>query len=152
MTPDLIAYAVAALLAVAAVLDMKNARIPNWLVLAIVALFPLQWLMFPETVTPVSQLIFAVVVFVLGFGLFMTGGFGAGAVKLMAATALFLPADQPLWMLGLFFACVIGALILFGLARMFAGSETSGWAVLRKRVIPMAAPIAATGWIGMFLF
>ena len=146
-----ISYVVAALLVVAAILDAKNAKIPNWLVGLFVVVFVGKVVLFPQSVDFAWQLVFAVCVLIGGFGLFATGGFGAGAVKLMTVTALFMPLDR-LGILGLtLLAGIIVSLIVFGLLRSMFGAEDSGWKVLQKRVIPMAVPIGATGIIGMFV-
>ncbi len=147
----MISYTVAALLVVAAILDAKTAKIPNWLIGIFVLLFIAKVILYPQTVDIMWQLIFAFCVLIGGFGLFATGGFGAGAVKLMAVTALFMPLDR-LGMLGLsLLAGIIISLFLFGFLRSLFGSEDSSWKVLRARVIPMAVPIAASGILGMFV-
>ena len=143
-------YAVAVVLIAASFYDMARGRIPNWLALILPVLFLIAVL----GVTAEGwlwQVLYAVAVFVLGFGLFLTGGFGAGAVKLMTGTALFLPPSDWLWHLGILFAGTILSLIVFGLARSFIGREDHGWTVLSKRVIPMAVPVAITGIAGLFL-
>ncbi len=151
MSIELISYCVAALLVVAAILDCKTAKIPNWLVGVFVLLFIAKVILFPQAVDILWQLVFAVCVLLAGFGLFAMGGFGAGAVKLMAVTALFMPLDR-LGTLGLILlAGIIISLFLFGFLRSLFGSEDSGWKVLTKRVIPLAVPIAATGILGMFV-
>ncbi len=151
MSVELISYAVAALLAVAALMDCKTARIPNWLIGVMVALFVAKVIFFPQAVDILWQLVFAVCVLIGGFGLFATGGFGAGAVKLMAVTALFMPLDR-LGILGLsLLAGIIISLFLFGFLRSLFGSEDSSWKVLRARVIPMAVPIGASGILGLFV-
>lgn len=151
MLPELITYAVAALLLVAAVLDARIAKIPNWLPIVMVAVFVAKIIFAPQDIDILWQIVFAAGVFIVGFGLFMTGGFGAGAVKLMGATALFMPLDR-LGVLSLtLLAAVIGSLILFGMLRAFFGSDTSSWTCLQKRIIPMAFPIMVTGLVGLFV-
>ena len=152
MTLEMIHIGVMALLVVAAVWDMRMARIPNWLVLLFLPLFALKAFLFPQDVDLLWQIVFAAVVFAAGFGLFAAGAIGAGAVKLMAATALFMPMDR-LGVIGLtLLAAVIGGLILFGTLRNMFGAEDASWACLRKRIIPMAVPIAVTGVTALLLF
>ncbi|MEY1555613.1 prepilin peptidase [Yoonia sp. R2331] len=151
MTLTMIHAAVAALLVLAAIFDSKNAKIPNWLIGLFALVFIAQIILLPGSVDLIWQPVFALCVLIAGFGLFATGGFGAGAVKLMAVTALFMPLDR-LGMLGLtLVAAVILSLFFFGLLRSMFGSESSSWKVLQSRIIPMAFPIAVTGIIGMFV-
>ena len=152
MTPLMISYAVAALLVVAALLDCRTGRIPNWLAMVGVGLFVVKLALFPESVAIWPQLALAVGVLVGGFGLFAAGAFGAGAVKLAFVTALFVPVDMALWLLGVLVAAIIASLVLFGTLRALFGGEDSGWSVLRRRVIPLAVPIAMTGIVGLFVF
>ncbi len=152
MQIEWISYAVGALLVVAAVMDTKMSRIPNWLVLVLAALFVAKVVLFPQSVDLIWQIVFAVCVFVGGFALFAAGAFGAGAVKLAGVTALFMPLD---WIgtLGLILLAGIFATgFLSGLARSMWGGEDSSWTVLAKRIIPLAIPIAVTGLAGLFLF
>ena len=152
MTPDILSYAVAAMLLVAALLDCRTGRIPNWLAMIGVALFVLKLAVFPGSVAIWPQLALALGVLVGGFGLFAAGAFGAGAVKLAFVAALFMPVEHALWLLGVLVAAIIASLIVFGTLRAVFGGEESGWAVLRRRVIPLAVPIAATALVGLFVF
>ena len=145
-----IAWVVAAVLVVAAFWDAKTAKIPNWLVLGLAALFVVKLVIWPGSADILWQVGFAAAVFAGGFGLFAAGAMGAGAVKLAAATALFMPLDR-LGTLGLaMIAAIIVAMIVIGFLRGTLGSEDSSWACLRKRIIPMAVPIGITGIVGLF--
>lgn len=149
MIPELMTYGVAALMVLAVFWDSKFGKIPNWLALGLVAVYAAKAVL----VGPfdIWQVVFAACVFVVGFGLFAMGAIGAGAVKLLAAVALFMPRDA-LGSLGLFLLiAVILSLLLFSLLRGAWGNDDSGWAVLRKRVIPMAFPIGMTGLFGLFV-
>lgn len=143
-------WIVAAGLILAAVWDAKTAKIPNWLVLSLVVVFAAKWALDPATVS-LWQIGFAGLIFAGGFGLFVAGAMGAGAIKLATATALFMPLDR-LGMLGLAFVlAVILSMIVIGAVRGAIGSDDSAWACLRKRIIPMAVPIALTGLAGLFV-
>lgn len=149
MTPQMISVAVAALLCVAVFWDCKWGKIPNWLALGMLVIYVANVVL----VVPFDywQLVFAAAVFAVGFALFAIGAFGAGAVKLLSVTALFMPLDA-LGSLGLFLlVAVIASLLLFSLLRASFANEDSSWSVLRKRVIPMAFPIAVAGLCGLFV-
>ena len=148
MGPEIMVWAVAAALVAAIFWDCRFGKIPNWLVLGVVALYGAKLALFGGV--DLWQLVFAGGVFVAGFGLFAVGAFGAGAVKLMAAVALFMPLDA-LGTLGLtLLAAIIASLVLFSVLRGMAGRDDSPWSVLRKRVIPLAFPIGLTGLVGLF--
>jgi len=76
------------LLAWAAIEDFRSFVIRNWVVLALLALYPIHVLTAPQTVAWTSALLIGAIVFGVG-ALFFFGGFmGGGDVKLLAATAL----------------------------------------------------------------
>jgi prepilin peptidase CpaA len=75
-------------LAVAAVSDIRARRIPNWSVLAIIALFAI-WAFVEPSVSLASSLGAAAIVFVLSAAFYSFGVMGAGDSKLMTAVALF---------------------------------------------------------------
>ena len=79
----------AALLVVAAVIDVRTFTISNRLNLTVAALAPLYWLSIPLAPWPVAgQLAVGAGVFVLLAGAFYAGMMGGGDVKLAAALAL----------------------------------------------------------------
>ena len=74
-----------ALLLVAAASDIVSYRIPNWVVLAILLLYPVYVLVTPADVDwPWALAVFAAAI-VVGMGLSAAGIFDAGDAKLMAA-------------------------------------------------------------------
>lgn len=149
MTPQIFNIVVAALLLAAAFWDCKWGKIPNWLVGVIVAVYAAQVALVGPFVW--GQIILAVCVFAAGLVLFAIGAFGAGAVKLMSATALFIPLDGLGWLALCLVAGIIAGLPLFGALRGTFGSDNSSWSVLTKRVIPLAVPIGITGLVGLFV-
>jgi prepilin peptidase CpaA len=76
------------LLALAAVSDVVEYRIPNRIVLAITALYPVHVLAASHRVDWTGALLVMAVVFAGGFVLFASGRLGGGDVKLATATAL----------------------------------------------------------------
>lgn len=75
----------------AAVSDLRHYLIPNRVVLAIVALYPIYWLAGLAGGLPVDWsggVLAAALVFAIGFVLFSIGMVGGGDVKLAAAVAL----------------------------------------------------------------
>ena len=90
---DLLMIALASLLVIAAVIDMRTFTISNRLNLTIALLAPLYWLskgqpLWPDAATHIA---IAVAVFVVLAGAFYAGMMGGGDVKLAAALALWLP-------------------------------------------------------------
>lgn len=150
MTLEIISYVVAAAIVVAAALDLRVAKIPNWIIYVLVVLFAVKAYMFPEAVDLYWQLGIAVVVFVAGLVLFAFGAMGAGAVKLGAAVMLFMPLAEWGWLLGIFVGALFAFTFLFIIAQGLFGGEDSKWASLRKRVVPMSWPIGTMALAGLF--
>lgn len=90
--PEIARWAVAALmtavLAVAAVRDVRDRKIPNWTVLAILVLFA-PWLALHPLSWDVWALLAGALAFGVSFGLYAGGLIGAGDSKLFTAVALF---------------------------------------------------------------
>jgi len=86
---DLIPLAVlAALLAIAAIGDVRTYLIPNWISIAVVALYPLYVILHPQPVDWGASIVVALGLFGLGFLLHSSGIMGGGDVKLLAAAGL----------------------------------------------------------------
>jgi prepilin peptidase CpaA len=90
---QLLVIGLAALLVVAAVIDVRTFTISNRLTLAVALLAPLYWLSIALAPWPgiAIQVAAAAVVFVLMAGAFYAGMMGGGDVKLAAALALWFP-------------------------------------------------------------
>jgi prepilin peptidase CpaA len=90
---DLLLIALAALLVVAAAIDVRTFTISNRLNLAVALCAPVYWLSIPLTPWPAMaiQLAAGAVVFLLLAGAFFAGMMGGGDVKLAAALALWFP-------------------------------------------------------------
>ena len=86
---DLIQLAVlAALLVAAAVGDVRRYVIPNWISIAMAALYPVYVLLHPQPVDWGAGIVVALCLFGLGFALHSLGVMGGGDVKLLAAAGL----------------------------------------------------------------
>ncbi len=101
-------------LLVASTRDIQERRIPNWTVVAVVALF-VPWIFVGPAVSLFSSLAAAAIVLVITVGFVAFNLFGAGDSKLMTAVALF----AGLHLLGYFALGTVlfgGALAIFSLA------------------------------------
>lgn len=83
----LIVLSFCAVLTVAGICDIRERRIPNWAVLAVVILF-LPWIVVGD-VTILSAVGACLIVFAGSIALYMLGIVGAGDAKLISAVALF---------------------------------------------------------------
>jgi len=90
---DLLLFALAAILIVAAVIDVRTFTISNRLNLVVAGLAPVYWLSIALTPWPgmAVQLAAGGIVFVILAGAFYAGMMGGGDVKLAAALALWFP-------------------------------------------------------------
>jgi prepilin peptidase CpaA len=124
--------ALVALLALAALIDLRERRIPNWLTGGIAALYPFYVLASPIGIAWMWGLAVAGAVFVFGFVLFARQLIGGGDVKLIAAMTLWTGLDH---------------LLLFALVTSLAGGGLalgSLWYQRWRGVID--AHLAALGW------
>jgi len=132
----------AVLLIAAAMDDLRTYSIPNQLVFGIAALYPAHVLTSVQPVPWVTALIFATVIFVVGFGFFAAKAMGGGDVKLMAAVALW---ASPHYIMTVLVLTLAGALLMaFASAIRAALSEaraaqnfTLGAAVANLRHVPI---------------
>ena len=81
--------ALAFVLIVAAITDIRDRRIPNWTVLAVIILFAGWIFVAPPSASLLSSLEAAGIAFVVTYALYAFGIFGAGDAKLFSALALF---------------------------------------------------------------
>ncbi|MGH6945299.1 MAG: A24 family peptidase [Geminicoccaceae bacterium] len=81
------------LLVLAALTDLRERRIPNWLNGCVAALYPLYVLASPTPVAWPTALGLAALVFLLGLALFARELIGGGDVKLIAAVSLWAGLD-----------------------------------------------------------
>lgn len=134
--------ALAALLVIAAVTDIKSRIIGNWLNIAVAALAPLFWLAtglsWPDMLLQVAM---ALVVFGVFAALFALGMMGGGDVKLLAALALWLPL-QPMMSLLLIMSVLGGGVTVITVIHHKLGRR------LGRPEIPYGVAIALAGlWV-----
>jgi prepilin peptidase CpaA len=153
MSPDFYPLLLASPLLVAiAVTDMTWMRIPNALVLAMLALFVLTApfaLTFQEVGIRVAV---AVAVFGLGFVAFAFNVIAGGDVKALAALMLFVPSSA-LAAYGFTFsaALLIGIAITVALRRLVGSPESRFVSLATNTGIPMGVGIALSGLILPFV-
>jgi prepilin peptidase CpaA len=82
------------LLILAAITDLRERRIPNWLNGGVAALYPVYLLLSPVPVAWPGALAIGLVVAVVGLALFARELVGGGDVKLIAALSLWAGVDQ----------------------------------------------------------
>ncbi|GAB6053820.1 prepilin peptidase [Magnetospira thiophila] len=144
LTPDFFMIVLfLSLVLVAAGHDVSRYRIPNWISVAVLVLYPVHvWL----SVSPVDwvwSLAVAGGVFAVGFALFAFGLLGGGDVKLLVAASLW--AGPPLILDLLVVTALAGgvmALFLLSPARLVLawGFEQVGWAGLRDKMMTDVLP------------
>jgi prepilin peptidase CpaA len=123
---------VLALLGLAALIDFRERRIPNWLTAAIAALYPFYVLASGTPVAWLGALGAAAAVFMLGLVLFARQLIGGGDVKLIAAVTLWAGLDQ---------------LALFALVTSLAGGALALGSLWYHRWHGLIeAHMAALGW------
>src|SRR5260221_455938 len=155
---SLISFVFAALLLAAGVTDFLRQRIPNWIVLAIVALFLIQTARHLHEISWLNQLGAGSICLVVGMVLFSLGHVGAGDAKLLASVALWagLSSLMPL----LFLTSLAGLLlvaILLGARRVVAWRNWNAKGGLPKSLvsgegIPFGVAIATGTLIAIQLF
>lgn len=142
------------LLLLAAVSDVISYKIPNKVVVAILALYPVHVLTSPAGVEWLPGLATFAVALIAGFGLFATGKFGAGDAKLLAAIMLWAgPGLAPLVVIVSAVSGGVLAVILLSPLRTtlagalyFAGWQAASEALLSKQM-PYGVPIALGGFV-----
>ena len=82
------------LLLLAAITDLRERRIPNWLTGGVAALYPVYLMLSPSPVAWPGALALALLVGVLGLVLFARALIGGGDVKLIAAVSLWAGLDH----------------------------------------------------------
>lgn len=149
MIAQYVPYAMAAVLLVAMVIELRTGKIPNWLTLVPYVLFIALAASGVDRAALGWQLGLAVLVFAVGIVLFIFAGFGAGAVKLMTGIALFVPWDKGLTALAIFVGVLFASSFLIVKLRKYVSAETSSWHVfVANRALPMSVPLGITGlWV-----
>jgi prepilin peptidase CpaA len=145
---SLVYFALVLLLATAAVTDFVWQRIPNWIVLVLLALFVVQAARHFGSVSWLDQLGAGALLLVVGFVLYFIGQFGAGDAKLTAVLALWigfsaiLPSLMLMSFAGLALAAIIVALRYLPWRRLDPGNRRPK-ALMKGGGIPFGVAIAA---------
>jgi len=154
--PVAVAYVVLLLTIMAS--DILRRRIPNWSVLALLALFATAMIVGRPPAPLGSALAAAAIALAVGVGLHAVGWVGAGDAKLFGAVGLFAGLSQ-LASLALYTA-LAGGLIAVGLLvvrpkQTLAGLTARGRAEGKGRNIPYGVPISLAAllvsWITGFI-
>jgi prepilin peptidase CpaA len=139
-------------LTIAAISDVRRRRIPNWTVLVIAVLFG-AWASGEPSVSLVSSLGAALVIFLISCGLYYFGVVGAGDSKLATVTALFAGLAHLLQFI--FYMSLAGGLIVIC---MLAVQPTKALVILQTRgrggmgiSVPYGVAIAAAGALLLLL-
>ncbi len=154
IAPPALWFAIAAMLPLmmlTAWFDLKHLRIPNGLVLAVLAVFLVAGLWGLPLETFLWRLGAGLAVLVAGFALFAAGLIGGGDAKMAAALAPFVAwADVPP-LLVLYTVVTIVLLLVLRLAMQLARHGETGWRAIdqykrpaRERVFPMGLIFAIT--------
>lgn len=144
-------YVMAALLVVAFLLEIRTGRIPNWLSAIPFLLFAIVMVLAEDRAALLWQIALAGGVFVFGLIMFAIGGMGAGAVKLMTGTVLFIPLENAFYALLVYFAVFFTSTLIFVQIRKIFGSEDSKWHLMANAVLPLSFTIGVAGIFGMFI-
>lgn len=151
MTAQYASYIMAAVLLIAMALEIRTGRIPNWLTLVPLGLFAVVVAFSPDRAALIPQVALAAGVFVFGLVMFAIGGMGAGAVKLFAGTALFVPLSNAFYALLVFLGVFFVSSVVFVKLRKILGSEESKWHLMANNVLPLSFSIGIAGLVGMFV-
>lgn len=131
--------------------DLKVLKIPNWMVLAVLAVFVVCGLWGLPLDTFAWRLGQGVAVLVIGFGFFAVGAIGGGDAKMAAALAPFVVPVEILPFLALYAVTTLVLMAVLRLVQQFARHEETGWLAIdqlhkpaRERVFPMGLIFALT--------
>jgi prepilin peptidase CpaA len=152
IAPPALWLAIAAMLPLMALTawhDLKDLRIPNWLVLAVLGVFLVAGLWGLPFETYLWRLLAGAVVLAIGFALFAAGLIGGGDAKMAAALAPFVAAEDVPALLLLYAVVTLGLLLVLRLAMQLARRRPTGWRAVdqyarpaRERVFPMGLVFA----------
>jgi len=139
--------AMAVLVGLIAWFDLKQLRIPNWSVLAVIAVFLVTGLWGLEFSTYLWCILHGVIVLFIGFGLYQFAGghIGGGDIKLIAALTPFIAGSDLLMVLTVFSVLSIVGVMLHKFIRNRLRERTTGWAALdQKRFFPAGLLLGGT--------
>ena len=131
--------------------DLKHLKIPNWLVLCVLATFVITGIWGLPLDTFAWRLLYGAVALVIGFGLFALGAIGGGDAKMAAVLVPFaMPSDVGMLLL-LYALLTLFLLMAVRLAMQIVRHQETGWLALdqlhkpaRERVFPMGLIFGST--------
>jgi len=139
--------AMAVLMGLAGWFDLRQLRIPNWCVLAVVGLYIVTGLWGLTFDVFAWRFLHGVIVLFIGFGLYSISGgnVGGGDVKLIAALTPFIAGRDIGFVLVTFAITAFSGLLLHRFARGLIRDRKTGWAALdQKRFFPAGLLLGAT--------
>lgn len=148
MSEPLVAI-VCLLFAAAAAWDVRRRRIPNAVPLAAAALFAVQAFAGAGPPAPWTHVAVGGALLAAGFALFLTGGFGAGDGKLLAAAGLWIgPRDLGVFLFGMALAAAVlclFAVLPFAAARRMRSNLPFAVAIAPPAVAVLLPRVLAPG-------
>ena len=139
--------AMAVLMAITAWFDLKALRIPNWCVLAVLGIFVVTGLWGLPLEVVGWRLLYALIVLVVGFGIYSLsdGRVGGGDVKMIAALTPFVPGSAVGFVLLVFALLSFVGLIIHRLIRAILRGRQTGWMALdQRRFFPVGLLLGGT--------
>lgn len=139
--------AMAVLMTIMALYDLKALRIPNWTVLAVLAVFLVTGFWGLPWDTVLWRLLIGIIVLFVGFGLYtLSGGHvGGGDVKMIAALTPFVPGSAVGFVLITYALASFVGLFLHRFARAIIRDRKTGWAAFdQKRFFPAGLLLGVT--------
>lgn len=139
--------AMAVLMSLVGWFDLKQLRIPNWSVLAVVGLFVVTGLWGLPLEVFGWRLLQGAIVLLVGFGLYSVSGgrVGGGDMKMIAALTPFIAGKDVLFVLTVFAVLSFAGLLLHRFARSILRERKTGWASLdQKRFFPAGLLLGGT--------
>jgi len=134
--------------------DLKALRIPNWCVLAVIALFIVTGLWGLPLDVFAWRVLHGVIVLFVGFGLYSISGghVGGGDIKLIAALTPFIAGKDVGFVLVVFAVLSFAGLMIHRFVRGLLRDRKTGWAAMdQKRFFPAGLLLGGTimiylGW------
>lgn len=116
--------------------DLKELRIPNWSVLAVVGVFVVTGLWGLPLESFLWRLAAGVIALLLGFGLYALASakVGGGDLKLIAALVPFVAARDVLFVIVVYVFVTFTALIIHRLIRRFLRGRQIGWKAIDQKI------------------
>lgn len=116
--------------------DLKHLRIPNWVVLAVLAIFVVTGLWGLPLDTFLWRLVHGLAFLVIGFGIFSVAGgkVGGGDMKLIAVLVPFVAAADALFVLLVYTVVTFAGLFLHRMIRAYLRGREIGWRAFDQNI------------------